>query len=137
MKTLQYKIITSKSQYKQYCDTLHDLLFVLQKTKEVNDEIDLLTLLIEKWDNEHSTLKKLDPVQLLISFMKDHKLNATEMAGVLDITKGTISDILNYRKSLSKQVIRKLSDTFKVNQDAFNRDYPLRYRETTHKRIAA
>ena len=33
--------------------------------------------------------------------------------------------ILNYHKGLSKETIRKISDYFKVSQEAFNRPYKL------------
>jgi len=41
------------------------------------------------------------------------------------LSKGTISKILNYYKGLSKETIRKLSDYFKIAQEAFNRPYRL------------
>jgi hypothetical protein len=42
------------------------------------------------------------------------------------MSKGYVSDILHYKKSLSKEVIRKLADRFKLRQDAFNRPYHLK-----------
>jgi Predicted transcription regulator containing HTH domain len=44
---------------------------------------------------------------------------------LLNVSKGYVSDILNYKKGLSKDVIRKLADRFKVSQEAFNRPYKL------------
>jgi len=41
------------------------------------------------------------------------------------VSKGLVSDILNYKKGLSKEIIRKLSDTFKLSQETFNRHYDL------------
>lgn len=57
--------------------------------------------------------------------MDDHHLTATALADILGVSKGYVSDILNYKKGLSKDVIRKLAEHFKVRQDAFNRPYPL------------
>lgn len=37
-----------------------------------------------------------------------------------------MSDILNYKKGLSKEVIRKLATHFKVRQEAFDRPYKLK-----------
>ncbi|HEX2630235.1 MAG TPA: hypothetical protein VHM26_14510 [Chitinophagaceae bacterium] len=58
--------------------------------------------------------------------MKDHKLRATDLANFLQISKGYMSDILNYKKGFSKEVIRKLADRFKVQQEVFNRKYKLK-----------
>lgn len=123
MKALKYTVIKDIKQYKTYCDTLEKL--VLQNDKENNDEIELLTLLIEKWDNEHNTFNDSDPIVLLKSLMENHDLKAKDLVTIMDLSKGTISKILNYHKGLSKDTIRKLSDYFKVSQEAFNRPYKL------------
>ncbi len=125
MGTLKYKVITSKSQYKEYCNVLEDLVFSGAKDRNTKEEIALLTLLIEKWDAEHLSSTVSDPVQLLRSFIKDHNLKAKDLVDILGISKGYVSDILNYKKGFSKEVIRKLADHFKVSQEAFNRPYKL------------
>ena len=58
--------------------------------------------------------------------MEDHSLKAKDLASILNLTKGTVSKILNYQTGLSKDTIRKLSDRFKLNQEAFNRPYKLK-----------
>lgn len=125
METLQYKIIKTKAQYHKYCDKLEDLLDSGRKVKVIQDEIELLTLLIEKYDAEHNTFDDADPIELLKALMKDHKLKAVDLAKLLDVSEGLVSDILNYKKGLSKDSIRILSERFKLNQEAFNRPYKL------------
>lgn len=122
---LKYTIIKTKSQYKDYCNKLEELAFSSSKSKDIKDEIDLLTLLIEKWDREHNTLEEVDPIRLLHSLMKDHNLKAKDLVDLLGVSKGYVSDILHYKKGLSKEVIRRLSQHFKVSQEAFNRPYKL------------
>ena len=119
--TLKYTIVKSQDQYNEYCRLLQDL--VIKDDREFQDEIDLLTLLIEKWDKDHNTFNDLDPIQLLKSLMKDHNLKPKDLAVILGLSKGTVSKILNYHKGLSKNSIRKLSDHFAVSQEAFNRPY--------------
>ncbi len=46
---LKYTIIKDKSQYNQYCNQLETLL-EQENNEALQDEIDLLTLLIEKYD---------------------------------------------------------------------------------------
>ncbi len=125
MEILKYKVITNRSQYKKYCGILEQLIFSGLKNRNTKDEIALLTLLIEKWDAEHISLSELDPIQLLHSLIKDHNLKAKDLVEILGISKGYVSDILHYKKGLSKDVIRKLAEYFKVTQEAFNRPYPL------------
>lgn len=125
MEALKYKVITSDKQYYKYCKQLEELVFSPPKTKAIKDEIALLTLLIEKYDDEHNSFELAEPVPLLKSLMKDHKMKAVDLARLLDVSEGLVSDILNYKKGLSKETIRKLSVRFKLNQEAFNRPYEL------------
>jgi HTH-type transcriptional regulator/antitoxin HigA len=125
MAELKYKVIRNKTQYNDYCKKLENLVFSGQKDSRTKDEIDLLTVLIEKWDAEHNTFDELDPIQLLHSFMEDHKLKPKDLVEILAVSKSYVSEILHYKKGLSKDVIRKLAERFKVTQDAFNRPYKL------------
>ena len=126
MESLKYKVITTKAQYLDYCKKLETLVFSQVKNKNLNDEIALLTLLIEKWDSEHTTFNELDPVQFLTSFMNSHNIKAKDLVTLLGISKSYVSEILNYKKGFSKSIIRQLSTYFKVSQEAFNRPYALK-----------
>ena len=137
MATLKYKVITSKSQYKEYSNVLEELLFSGSKDRNTKEEIALLTLLIEKWDADHNSFDELDPIELLHSLMADHNMKAKDLVKLLDISKGYVSSILNYKKGLSKEVIRNLADHFKISQEAFNRPYKLVVPENSHLRNAS
>jgi HTH-type transcriptional regulator / antitoxin HigA len=126
METLKYKMIKSEVQYYTYCNQLESLLMEKNRSGLINDEIDLITLLIEKWDQDHSTFRFSDPVELLDSLMTENKLKAADLAVILNVSKGLVSDVLNYKKGFSKDVIRKLSTYFKVSQEGFNRKYSLK-----------
>jgi HTH-type transcriptional regulator / antitoxin HigA len=125
MTELKYTIIKNKTQYKDYSNKLEELVFANVKSKAVKDEIDLLTLLIEKWDAEHNHFNQVDPVTLLKSFMEEQNMKATGLVKLLGVSKGYVSEILNYKKGMSKDVIRKLAGHFKVSYEAFNRVYKL------------
>ena len=125
MEPLKYKVIVNQKQYSLYCNQLEQLVFSKSKNRSNKEEIALLTVLIEKWDEEHSNRLILDPVQVLISLMKEHQLKSKDLVEILSISKGAVSEILHYKKGFSKEVIRKLSDHFKVSQEAFNRPYNL------------
>lgn len=122
METLKFTIIKNQEQYDKYCNILENLI----SQDKNQDEIELLTLLIEKWDDEHSTFNDSDPIELLKTLMNEQNLKAKDLVDILDLSKGTISKVLNYHKGLSKETIRKLSDFFKVSQEAFNRPYRLK-----------
>lgn len=123
MKTLKYTIIKTEKQYYDYCNTLEEMVSLANAAND--DEIELLTLLIEKWDTEHNIFNSLNPVELLKALMEENNLKAIGLAKLLGLTRGTVSKILNYQKGLSKDTIRKLAEHFKVSQEAFNRPYKI------------
>lgn len=102
MEALKYKVITSEKQYDKYTKILEELIFGTAKTRQVTDEIALLTLLIEKWDEEHSIFDTLDPIEILKSLMKDHKIKSIQLAFLLNVSEGLVSDMLNYKKAIIK-----------------------------------
>lgn len=125
MVALKYKVIKSKNQYKEYSKILEELVSADFQGKEMKDEIELLTLLIEKWDKENETFDDVDPITLLYTLMEERNLKAKDLVEILGVSKGLVSDILNHKKGLSKENIRKLSDYFSVSQEAFNREYKI------------
>lgn len=132
MTLLKYTIIKNKKQYNEYCNKLEKLLSENKKSNK--DEIELLTLLIEKWDSEHNSFNDLSPIELIKFLMAQNNISAKELGDILDLSKGTISKILNYYKGLSKETIRRLSDYFKISQEAFNRPYKLENKLTLHRK---
>ncbi|MBT3302644.1 MAG: transcriptional regulator [Bacteroidetes bacterium] len=135
MDTLKFTIIKSQDQYDKYCEMLENLL--VNDDKKYFDEIELLTLLIEKWDSEQNTFNDMDPIELLKFLMSEHNLKAKDLVDILKLSKGTISKILNFNKGLSKDTIRRLSHYFKVSQEAFNRPYKLKNELNRHFRNAS
>ena len=126
MHTIKYKVIATEKQYLKYCDMLEELVFSKKRTRAIEDEISLLTLLIETYDRQKHPLPETDPVQLLKSLMKDHKLKSIDIAKLLNVSEGLVSDMLKYKKGFSKESIRILADRFKMRQEAFNKPYELK-----------
>ena len=126
METLKYKIIKSQAQYKKYCSSLEKLIETKAKNKAIKDEVELLYALIEMWDNQHNSFEHVGPIELLRNLMAEKDIKAKDLADILDVSKSLVSDILNYKKGISKKIIRSLAKYFNVNQEAFNRTYRLK-----------
>jgi HTH-type transcriptional regulator/antitoxin HigA len=133
----RYTIIRSVEQYRTYCKDLEKLTakYDSKPSDKLLDLIDTIDLLIIQYDEQHIQMMDVDPIQLLRSLMRENNLKQKDIANLLGISKGHLSDILNYKKGLSKNVIRILSERFKVRQNAFNRPFKLtveskKYRNT-------
>jgi HTH-type transcriptional regulator/antitoxin HigA len=125
MESLTYTVIKSQNQYKAYCDLLVDLMKPGRKTRIELDSIDLLTLLTQQWEEEQRPLSDADPVEFLQSLMKRNNVTSSELAAGIGISKSLLSDIIHYRRRLSREVIRKIASRFNVSQNLLNKPYNL------------
>ncbi len=67
----------------------------------------------------------MDPGEMLKILMEENNIKSKDLVTILDVSKGMVSSILNYRRGLSKDNIHKFSRYFKVSQEAFKRPYKL------------
>ena len=116
---IKYKVIKTRKQYNQYTDTLEELVFTPKKNEAMQEEIELLTLLVEDYDARYTAKQKVFPVRMLVSFMKDHHLNNSQLAQILEVSKGYISDMIHEKKPISIDMAIKLGKYFKVEPTAF------------------
>jgi HTH-type transcriptional regulator / antitoxin HigA len=123
-KELKYKVIKTKEQYYDYCSRLEEL--IIGGTASGQDEIDLLELLIDTWDNAHDPFDSYDPVQLLEALMTENGMKQIDLAREIGIGESYLSEILSYKKALSKKMIQKLSDAFGIRKEAFSKPYELK-----------
>ena len=125
---MKYKRIKDLEQYTDYCNRYEKLIH--DNSDKFIDEIDLLELLIEDYDNRTiasvGSEKDMDPVEILQYLMDENKLTKAELARQLDVSRQLITEILNYKRNISKKMISKLSKRFKMQQSAFSREYELK-----------
>jgi HTH-type transcriptional regulator/antitoxin HigA len=123
MAALKYRVIKSCEQYDEYCNLLEAL--ILKNNDIYLDEIELLTLLIESWDEKNLHTSALDPIQLLRFIMNEQDLKSAKLASILNISRGAMSNILHYRRRLTAEQIRILANYFCIRQEALNQPYSL------------
>jgi len=95
-------------------------------SKELDNHIEHLMILIEAWDRKHLTLPDLNPVEYLKLLMKTQSLKSVDLQKKTGLDKSLISHLLNYRKGFSKKTIKVLASCFGVQQEMFSRDYDLK-----------
>lgn len=122
----KYTIIRTVSQYDQYCNELEKLVF--EDDGKNMDDIELLTLLIEKWDKDNLPEKDSDPIQLIKALLQQNRLKSKDLSEILGVNKSTASRILNYQKGLSKNSIRILAKYFSISQESLNKPYKLKHK---------
>ncbi|MEX2411739.1 MAG: helix-turn-helix domain-containing protein [Candidatus Paceibacterota bacterium] len=126
MEKLVYKKISSQEQYEEYCNIIKELMLSDNINSETSSHMELLSLLIKTWDEEQYNEMDYDPVTLIESLMKEHNLKQVDIARICNTGTSYISEIMNYKKTISPNVVRKLSEFFCIRQEALNKHYKLR-----------
>ena len=123
---MKYKIIKSLSQYTEYCNRHEEL--ILKDEEGYSDEIELLELLIEDYDQRVMKEKSasLNPVELLRTLLIDSNITQSELSKSINVSRQLISDVIGYRRNISKDMMIKLSKYFAMDQEAFSREYDLK-----------
>ena len=128
----ELSVIKSEAQYIEYCNLLEDLSDKPSTPKNEN-RIELLELIIEKYNESQFAISAKDPVSFLKDLLDTHGITQKKLADELGVSKTTMSLIFSYKRGLSKDIIRKLSEKFSIRQEVFNTPYRL-YHSTTNRR---
>lgn len=125
---MEFKRIKNLKQYNKYTELYEELLY--KGLKKDVDRIDLLELLIEDFDNktiqEIGIPEKMNPVELLVYLLEENNLNKSELARQLNVSRQLITEIINYKRNISKRMVMKLSERFKIKPAAFTQEYELK-----------
>jgi len=79
---------------------------------------ELLTLLIEDFEEKHYALKASKPVDILKELMSANNLKQKDLLDVFG-TPSIVSEVLHGKRQLTKEHIRRLSRRFHVSPEVF------------------
>jgi HTH-type transcriptional regulator/antitoxin HigA len=79
---------------------------------------DLLTMLIEDFEEQHYASRKTTPLENLTELMQAHKLKQRDLVDVFG-TPSIVSEVLGGKRHLATSHIRKLSERFHVPAELF------------------
>lgn len=117
------KIIKSEKAYEEALNRLEEIFDAPVGTPE-GDESELLALLIEKYDEEHYPVPDPDPIEAIKYMMEENNLKMSDLARLLG-DKGNVSRVLNKKRKLSLDMIRKIHEHLKIPYSVLMQDYKL------------
>lgn len=125
MNTLVYTIIKNREQYDLYCEKLESL---TENNSQAYDEIELLSYLVQKFNDEVSEkyYLNMNPVELLLDLLSENKISQIELSRRIKVSPQLINDIVKYRREISKSVAIKLGKEFCMKYYAFLKPYSLK-----------
>ena len=112
-------IIHSEEQNELYLERVANLLRREDTLSPAEAEfLRLLTLLIEDFEARHYALPKAGPLAAIAFLMDQHGLKQKDLTSVFG-TPSITSEILNGKRELNKEQIRRLGERFHVSPELF------------------
>ena len=113
------KVIRTEKENERYVDILHDLDRRTKSLTRAEKELaDLLTLLIEDFEERRYQLPRAGPLDVLRFLMDEHGLKQKDLADVFG-TASIVSEVLSGKRELNKDHIKRLSERFHVSPELF------------------
>jgi len=92
-------------------------------TKE-GDEAEIITLLIENYENKNFPIDLPDPIEAVKIRMEEMNLKQKDLIGVIG-GKSRVSEILNKKKRLTVEMIRELERMLHISASVLINNYQL------------
>ena len=99
-----------------------ETLFDAKKGTPKGDELEILTLLIEKYEDDNFPIELPDPVEPIKFRMKQQGLTQIDLAEVVG-RKSRASEILNRKRKLSLEMIRQLHRNWHIPTEVLIQPY--------------
>jgi HTH-type transcriptional regulator / antitoxin HigA len=111
-------VIHSDEELAEYTKALFELTAKPEPTRDEEEAIDLLTLLIERYETEHCAMPDADPITVLKFLLERNGLSQRDIAAELG-GESTVSLVLSGRRRLNREHIARLSHRFHVSPSVF------------------
>lgn len=99
-------------------------IFDAEKGSVEGDELEILSILIEKYEDEHYPIGYPDPIEAINFRMEQMGYNQTDLAKIVGL-KSRVSEILNRKRKLTLDMIRILHNSLNIPTDVLIQNYNL------------
>ena len=118
---MNIKPIKTKKDYEQALERL-EVIFDAKKGTAKGDELELLGMLVDKYENEKFPIGFPDPVEAIKFRMEQLGYTQTDLANVVGL-KSRASEILNRKRKLSLEMIRQIHDSLNIPTEVLIQAY--------------
>jgi HTH-type transcriptional regulator/antitoxin HigA len=111
-------VIHTEKENERALEVLEDLLNKRKRTAEESRIVELLTLLVEEFEEKHYALEPAAPLDILRHLMDANGLRQVDLMDVFG-APSVASEVLSGKRALAKSHIEKLSRRFNVSPELF------------------
>ena len=117
------KPIKSEQDYEKALERLEVIFDSAENTKE-GDEADILSMLIDNYENQYYPIEAPDPIEAIKIRMEEMNLKQKDLVGIIG-GKSRVSEILNKKKRLTVDMIRELEKILHISASVLVNNYQL------------
>ncbi|WP_416440999.1 type II toxin-antitoxin system HigA family antitoxin [Leeuwenhoekiella sp. A16] len=120
---MELKPIKTESDYQNALVRL-DVIFDAPVGTKNGDEAEVLSLLIDNYENENYPIEAPDPIEAIKIRMEELHMRQKDLVGIIG-GKSRVSEILNKKKRLTVDMIRELERLLHISASVLVNDYQL------------
>tara|TARA_R110002072_G_scaffold302301_2_gene484652 strand:+ start:372 stop:728 length:357 start_codon:yes stop_codon:yes gene_type:complete len=113
--------IRNEKDYQKALERL-ELIFDTKLGTPDGDELEILSILIDRYENEHFPIEMPDPIEAIKFRMEQMGMKQKDLAAVVGF-KSRVSEILNGKRKLTLNMIRQLNKTLRIPTEVLVQDY--------------
>jgi HTH-type transcriptional regulator/antitoxin HigA len=121
---MQIKPIKTKADYRAALKEIERLLNAKPGTA-AGDRLEVLTTLVERYESQHEPIEPPNPVDALLYYMESRGLSRRDLEPYLG-SRARVAEVLNRRRPLTIDMIRKLHSGLGISAEVLIRPYPVR-----------
>lgn len=118
---MKIKVIKSEIEYNEALARVEQIFDAAQGTEEA-DELELLAMLIDNYEEENSPIPFPHPLEAIKFRMEQLDMKNKDLASIIGY-KSRVSEILNNKRKLSLDMIRKISAKLHISSDLLILEY--------------
>jgi HTH-type transcriptional regulator/antitoxin HigA len=120
---MEIKPIRTEKDYNRALKNIEELFDSKPGTSE-NDMLEVLTTLVEVYEKKHYSIPRPDPVEAIIYYMESRGLTRSDLEPYIG-SRSRVSEILNRKRPLTMDMIRKLNKYAKIPADVLIQPYQI------------
>ena len=120
---MDIKLIKTESDYENALKRL-EVIFDAKIGTPESDEADILGLLIDEYEKKHYPIEAPDPIEAIKIRMEEMHLKQVDLIPEIG-GKSRVSEILNRKRRLTVEMIRKLTTKLNLSANLLIKEYQL------------
>jgi len=120
-KKMNIKAIKTEDDYSQALMRLEEIFHAPANSPE-GDEAEVLSILIEKYEDENYPIDPPDPIEAIRFRMEQTGMSKQDLAKIIGY-KSRVSEIFSRKRKLSLKMIRNLHEKLKIPYESLISDY--------------